>query len=223
MSTVVVVAEGQTERQFVMRILRAPLAEIGVFVSPRLISTSPEGRGGALSGQRVLRSLRDTLRQRRDSYVTTFFDLYGLPADFPGLVTTPPDPLARASAIEDSFRKEVVRVAGCRPDRFLPHIQPYEFEALLFADPAQFGQVRPAWSQAAGRLEAVRRGASSPEHINDGSDTHPSARLLRQLPGYGKVRHGVAVAARIGLDRMRAECRHFAAWLARIEALGAAE
>ena len=223
MIDLVVVAEGQTEREFVMTILRVPLAEIGVFVTPRLIQTSPDGRGGALSGQRVLRSLRDTLRQRRDTYVTTFFDLYGLPGDFPGLVRTPSDPMARATAIEASFHEEVVRVARCRPARFLPHVQPYEFEALLFADPAQFGQFRPAWKQATGTLEAARRGALSPEHLNDGPSTHPSARLQQQLPGYRKVQHGLAVAALIGLDRIRAECRHFGAWLARIEALAVVE
>ena len=36
-----------------------------------------------------------------------------------------------------------------------------------------------------------------------------------------RVRHGPAVAARIGLDRIRAECRHFAAWLSRLESLPA--
>ena len=220
MIDLVVVGEGQTEREFVMRILRPPLAEIGVFASPRLIRTSPEGRGGGLSGQRVLRFLRDTLRERRDTYVTTFFDLYGLPGDFPGLVTEPRDPLERAAAIEAAFHQAVVRAVRCRSDRFLPHIQPYEFEALLFSDTAQFGRVRPAWAQAAGSLEAARRGVSSPEHVNDGPNTHPSARLL-ELPGYRKVRHGVAVAARIGLERIREECRHFAAWLSRIETLPA--
>lgn len=219
MRFVIVVCEGRTEQAFVTNILSAVLLDRGLFIEPRLIPTSAGARGGALSGQRVLRSLRDILRQRTDTYVTTFFDLYGLPGDFPGLVRTPYDPLARASAIEESFHAEVVRVARCRPDRFVPHVQPYEFEALLFADPAQFGQFRPAWKQAAGGLEAARRGALSPEHLNDGPTTHPSARLQQQLPGYRKVQHGLAVAARIGLDRIRAECRHFGAWLARVEAL----
>ena len=218
MTFVTVVCEGRTEQAFVTDILSDALLDRSLFIEPRLIPTSAGARGGALSGQRVLRYLRDILRQRRDTYVTTFFDLYGLPTDFPGLVMAPNDPVARATAIEESFHEEVVRVARCRPDRFLPHIQPYEFEALLFADPAQFGQFRPAWERAAGTLEADLRGASSPEHVNDGPSTHPSARL-QQLPGYRKVQHGVAVAGRIGLDRIRAECRHFGAWLARIEAL----
>ena len=68
-----------------MQILGPALADSNVFVEARLIPTSPKGKGGALSGQRVLRFLSNALRQRGDSHVTTFFDLYGLPADFPGL------------------------------------------------------------------------------------------------------------------------------------------
>ena len=115
-----------------------------------------------------------------------------------------------------------MRAAGCRRDRFLPHIQPYEFEALLFSETSQFAQEEPAWAESVGALEAARRRASSPEHINDGPATHPSARL-EQLRGYRKVQHGSAVANRIGLDRIREECRHFAAWLSRIENLPALE
>ena len=203
-----------------MQILGPELADSNVFVEARLIPTSAKGKGGALSGQRVLRFLRNTLRQRRDTHVTTFFDLYGLPPDFPGPAGSPPDPLDRAAAIEASLHEEVVRVARCRPDRFLPHIQPYEFEALLFSDTSHFAREQPEWEQGADELAEARRGAASPEHINDGPDTHPSARLDR-LAGYQKVRHGTALAQRIGLDRIRDECRHFAGWLSRLESLPA--
>ena len=168
--------------------------------------------------QRILRVLRDTLRQQRDTYVTTFFDLYGLPSDFPGPAVSPADPLEHAAAIEAALHEEVVRVVRCRPDRFLPHIQPYEFEALLFSDPSHFAREQPEWEQPAEELAAARRGAASPEHVNDGPDTHPSARL-NHLPGYHKVRDGTAVAERIGLDRIRRECVHFGEWLTRLESL----
>ena len=150
--------------------------------------------------------------------MTTFFDLYGLPSDFPGLGASSSDPLERAAAIEEELHEEVVLVAQRRPDRFLPHIQPYEFEALLFSDTSHFARERPEWEQPAEELAAARRGAASPEHINDGPDTHPSARL-RQLPGYHKVRDGTAVAERIGLGCMRRECAHFGEWLTRLESL----
>jgi hypothetical protein len=169
-----------------------------------------------------LRYLRNTLREREDNYVTTFFDLYGLRPDFPGITeaSSVQDPIARASRIETLFAEAVVREAECRADRFVPHIQPFEFEALLFSDVSRFLEVEPEWQTYLRSLESARSSASSPEHINDGQDTHPSARLKNLLrPSYQKVLHGTALATRIGLDRMRAECMHFANWLNRIENL----
>ena len=168
--------------------------------------------------QRILRLLRDTLRQQRDTYVTTFFDLYRLPSEFLRLGGSSSDPLERAATIEEALHEEVVLVAQCLPDRFLPHIQPYEFEALLFSDTSHFAREQPEWEQPAEELAAARRAAASPEHINDGRDTHPSARLAR-LAGYDKVRHGPALAERIGLDCIRRECTHFGKWLTRLESL----
>lgn len=218
MRDVIVVCEGHTEQEFVKKVLRQDLAGLGLYLTPRLVPTSAGGRGGALNRLRILRFLRDTLRQRRDTYVTTFFDLYGLPSDFPGLGSSSSDPLERAAAIEEALHEEVVLVAQRRPDRFLPHIQPYEFEALLFSDTSHFAREQPEWEQGADELAAARRGAASPEHINDGPDTHPPARLER-LAGYHKVRHGTALAQRIGLDRIRGECAHFSEWLTRLESL----
>ena len=128
--------------------------------------------------------------------------------------------IKQAIAIQEGFHAAVIDVAECRPDRFLPHIQPHEFEALLFSDPGKFALVEPAWQKYAGQLEGAWRPPSTPEHINDGSETHPSARLRNLLrPRYSKVRHGSAVSARVGLDRMRVECCHFGSWLARVEGL----
>ena len=221
MIEVIVVCEGQTEETFVRNVLATPLADRNVIVQPRLITTSPSGKGGALSRDRIVRYLRNTLRERGDVYVATLFDLHGLKTDFPGRsdAVRLSDPIERAVAIEGTFHQVVVQEAGCRQDRFLPHIQPYEFEALLFADVTQFAEVNSAWQPAVEVLKAVRQLAQSPEHINDGQDTHPSARLEKGLPRYQKVLHGSAVAAQIGLDQIRAECRHFGEWLTRIESL----
>ena len=222
-TAVVVVCEGQTEEAFVNRTLAPALATRQVLLQPRLVRTSRRSAGGALNRERVLRFLRNTLRQRADVYVTTFFDLYGLSADFPGRSqgAALADPHERAAAVETEFHATVVREVECRPDRFLPHIQPYEFESLLFSDPSRFATVEPEWQPFVGALEEARRSARTPEHVNDGRDTHPSARLAHLLlrPRYDKVRHGTAVSAEIGVDRIRAECRHFDRWLTRLEAL----
>jgi hypothetical protein len=218
---VIVVAEGQTEETFVRDVLAPVFGAHDVFLYARPIATSKRGRGGALSRDRVIRFLGRTLRERGDTYVTTLFDLYGLRPDFPGVAdVADADPLARCSAIEAAFESVVAAESGCRTDRFLAHIQPHEFEALLFSDVSRFPEVQAGWSRFVPALEAARNEAESPEHINDGPATHPSARLeqLRE-PSYDKPLHGSRFAERIGLDRMRSECSHFDAWLRRIEAL----
>jgi hypothetical protein len=121
--------------------------------------------------------------------------------------------------IEAKFSEAVVAEAECRADRFLAHIQPYEFEALLFSDVSRFTEFRAEWKSFQPLLESARASVTSPEHINEGPETHPSARLSKLVPRYEKVLHGPAIIARIGLSRVRVECAHFARWLTRLEAL----
>ncbi len=179
MKTVIIACEGGTEEAFVNKFLCHKLWPKGVFAEPRLIPTSRREKGGALSGQRVLRYLRNTLRERQNTYVTTFFDLFSLPKNFPGLedISETTNPLKRATEIETVFRDAVIREARCRRERFFPHIQPYEFEALLFSDTTGFVKVEPEWKAFAGKLASIRENFESPEYINDGTNTHPSARL----------------------------------------------
>lgn len=220
MIDVVVVGEGRTEATFVSTVLAPIFGERNISLKSHLIKTGEGGRGGALSPARVIKALRNTLRERADTFVTTFFDLYGLRPGFPGAASDATDPLARCVAIERSLADAVIRESGCRVDRFIPHIQPYEFEALLFADVSKFGETRPDWVRFQPDLQRVRDAALTPEHIDGGATTHPSARLQRILkPHYQKPVYGSAVAQRIGLDRIRSECRHFNGWLTRLENL----
>ena len=223
MTELVVVGEGHTEESFIRRLIAPRLAEQAIYVTPRLLRTSRRARGGALTTDRVLYHLPRVLKERDDVYVSTLFDLYGLASDFPGVSGGKElsDPMERAGAIEAAFGAAVVEVAGCRPERFLPHIQPYEFESLLFADVSAFASARSTWHTCVAELRDVRESVATPEHINDGRMTHPSARLGRVLnePGYDKRLDGPTVAAFVGLERIRAECRHFGQWLGRLEAL----
>ncbi|HBL29716.1 MAG TPA: hypothetical protein DD490_23010 [Acidobacteria bacterium] len=221
MIEVIVVGEGQTEEIFVRDVLAPVLAGGDIFLEPRLIRTSSSSRGGGLSRDRVVRYLRNTLRERGDTYVTTLFDLYGLAAGFPGVAESAGtrDPIARARSVEESLREVVTQEAGCRQDRFVPYIQPHEFESLLFSDIGRLVEVRPEWMGSLDALRAARQAAMSPEHVNDGAQTHPSARLKVLKPTYVKTLHGPAAAQRIGLDRICAECRHFAAWVNQLESL----
>lgn len=94
---------------------------------------------------------------------------------------------------------------------------------MLFADPTQLAPFFDAQARAIAALTDIAKGVGSPEFIDDGQQTAPSKRIIAQLPGYAsaKVSVGPQVAERIGLERLRATCPHFAEWLTRLERLGA--
>lgn len=220
MVRLIVVGEGQTEEAFVNHVLAETLATNEVYVEPRIIPTSPNSRGGALNFDRVKQFLRNTLLQSNDAFVTTFFDLYALDPSFRGVAQTKGlSPFERAGAIEQALHEDIVEFVGCRPERFLPHIQPHEFEALLFSDVARLCEVEPDWAAHVEDLAGIRQSVENPEWINDSPQTAPSKRLDVLKPRYRKTRHGPAAAAKIGLDKIREACPHFGQWFERMVSL----
>ncbi|WP_238286208.1 DUF4276 family protein [Caballeronia novacaledonica] len=220
MIEVTIVCEGQTEETFVRAVLQEPLALAGVFVSARLINTSSSQRGGALNLDRVSRFIRDTLMQRADTYVSTFFDLYGLDASFGGVLQSRgQEPSKRATQVERELHEHIVGLAACRAERFVPHIQPHEFEALLFSDIDQLCSSEPEWLAHHEEFAVACAQAGGPEWINDSPYTAPSKRLDRLSPRYRKTQHGPDIALRIGLATICEQCPHFGQWYDRLLAL----
>ncbi|RTK98657.1 MAG: DUF4276 family protein [Lysobacterales bacterium] len=222
MIQVIIIAEGQTEETFVRDVMAPALVASSIFLTTRLVKVAGGGRGGALSYERVWKFLRNTLRECASTYVSTFFDLHKLDTAFPAHAGSLKisDSGRRAGHLEGAFHADVIARTGCRPDRFIPHIQPWEFEALLFSDLAALTGTETSWARHLPALQKIRSGFAHPEQINGGQATKPSARLgLLRNPGFHKVRHGPLAAGRIGLQRIEAECPHFAAWLQRLRTL----
>lgn len=223
MRRVVVVCEGQTEEAFISRVLFPALAGAGLHIQGITVETSPGHKGGAMRYDRLRPALRNALANGHVLAVTTLIDLYKLAPDFPGYAAAqlPSSLAARLSRLENELHADVVAHCGCNPARFIPHIQPHEFEALLFSDIAGLAAVEASWSTAMPALGQARSAVATPEDINDGHATKPSARLeaLLRGPSYRKLRHGPIAAERIGLARMEAECPHFAAWVAKLRQL----
>lgn len=223
MKRVCIVCEGQTEETFVRDVLAPAFYHLNLNLIPEMVETSPGHKGGALKYDRVKRHLRNTLRQSSAPVVTTLFDLYRLNSDFPSFAASQaqPDLSRRLNVLKQALHADVVAEAGCQPERFIPYIQPYEFEALLFSDVPTLTRIEPGWQSATAALAAARAVAESPEHINDRPETKPAAHLERELnnPSYRKRRHGPIAAQKIGLAKIEAECAFFAAWLAQIREL----
>lgn len=226
MIRVCVVCEGQTEQRFIQDVLAPALHGAGLDLFTQRVQTSRGHFGGGLSYPRVKLHLRNELRRASAQVVTTLFDLYKLDTGFPGYVQSlgQADLRRRVDTLCRAFHEDIVKEAGCAAERFLPHIQPHEFEALLFSDVTALTEVNAAWATAQPALLAARQSVSSPEHINDKPETKPSARLASALnhPRFSKTLHGPAVAQRIGLARIEAECPVFASWFSQLRRLSPA-
>jgi hypothetical protein len=161
--------------------------------------------------------------QNADSWFTTLFDLYALPQDFPDHVALSAisDPFDRVARLEQGFGRDISSRLGNIPvsRRLIPYIQVHEFEALLFSDSEAFVEAYPDRPLALTALASVRAQFPTPEDIDDDPLSAPSKRILSLLPDYQKPVAGLLIAQRIGLARMRSECRHFGEWFARLTAM----
>jgi Domain of unknown function (DUF4276) len=190
--------EGATEREFVSRLLRPHLARFGVTAT-----------GIDLRGNVSLDKIRGELPALLGGFdrVSTLYDFYR----FKG---------RGELSIEQLELAIGELVVPDRRVRFIPYVQRYEFEALLFAVPQQAVE----WLQgSAAHLvqmqDAVRR-SGSPELVNDSYETSPSHRMQKLFAGYDKKLHGPEIVELAGLGAIRKECPRFDAWVAQLEGLG---
>ena len=214
-----VVCEGQTEETFIRDVIAPILAHQQIFLIARLIPTSKNNKGGALTYERVKRFVINSLKEE-NVFITTFFDLYALDNDFPSFSESQKqlDVYEKVTCLEQAFKDDIVKDNSSFTPRFLPYIQPYEFEGLLFSDIAKLTEIETTWARASNALQAIRDGVETPEHINGGYETKPSARLGKFLhvPHYRKTLHGALAIQAIGIDKLLSECRHFSGWYNRL-------
>jgi len=217
-----VVCEGQTEETFIRDVIAPILANQQIYLTARLIPTSKNNKGGALTYERVKRFIINSLKED-NVFITTFFDLYALNNNFPNFSDSQKqaDVYNKATAFEQAFKDDIIKENSSFAPRFFPYIQPYEFEGLLFSDITKLTEIESTWVMATNSLQAIRDSAETPEHINDSPQTAPSKRLESHLknPSYRKTLHGTLAIEAIGIDKLLAECYHFADWYNQLLAL----
>ena len=211
--------EGQTEETFVRSVLGPHFLPLGLVIGPIVVATKKvksggKFRGGVTSYQQVRRDLQNLLGDRGAVAITTMLDLYGLPADFPGKERLP-----RGGSCYDrvSFLEEALRADVNHP-LLIPYLSLHEFEALLLVSPLDIEKALPGEPSMATLKRDVER-FDSPEEVNEGPETHPSARIKKLAKSYQKRLHGPLITERIGLAGIRGRCPHFGGWLRRLEEL----
>lgn len=224
MTRLIMVVEGQSEEAFVKDVLVPHLANHGVGASATIVGkVVAQKRGHRHRGGGSFKHWRADIGRilRGDASanlrVTTLFDLYGLPDDFPGLSEhgADTDTLRRAAALEAALGQEL---GDCR---LLPYVQRHEFEALVLAALPALDGLFDADDDRRGLANlAASTAGTCPEDVNDGQASAPSKRLAHHVPGFRKTLHGPAALKTAGLQTIRTACPRFDAWVHRLETLG---
>ena len=217
MQKVLVLVEGQTEEKFVKEILNPHFNNHGKYLIPTIINTrivksGSNFKGGIVAYKQVKKDLVRLLGDTSACCVTTMFDLYGLPNEFPGRDDAPSKPYEKVEHIEADFAQDVDH------KRFLSNLILHEFEGLLFTMPAEIARALNELGKEP-ELTNIRTFFQNPEEINDDPKTAPSKRLKVLFPFYNKPFYGMIISKRIGLDAIRKECPHFHQWISRLENL----
>lgn len=217
-----VICEGQTEELFVNEILQPYFSARSIFLQPALVG-KPGHKGGYFKFERLFSDVRSRLVGDTAAYCTTFFDFYGLPEDFPGKAEALmlSELSEKAASIQSLMTRALeVRLGQDAMQRFIPYVQMYEFEALLFSEPTLFAQGIDK-IEFANDFKEIVAAFDSPEHINNSKETAPSKRVQELVRGYQKPLMGALAALEVGLPNMRKRCAHFNNWLYRLEQLAA--
>lgn len=220
MKRVFILVEGQTEETFVRDILQPHLQVQDIYpqailAATKVVKSGPNFKGGLTDYAKPKKQILNLLADTSVAAVTTMFDLYGLPAEFPGYVTRPlADNTAKVRHLEAALAQDI------NHPRFKPYLQIHEFEAFLFVNPTATN-TRLVGVNIEADLQRIRAQFPSPEDINDNPATAPSKRILNLFSRYRKTIHGPAVVKNVGLEQLRRECPHFNEWLTWLEGLGA--
>ena len=123
-----VITEGQSELRFVKNTLNQYFAGNPV-LDARCVLTSTnrqsnyEHRGGLTSYGKARRDIVNWLLSDKEAYVSTMFDFFRLPGDFPQYHNARQcqDHCRGAKILEDAMKKDILsKVPGISEDRFLP-------------------------------------------------------------------------------------------------------
>ncbi|MFK8164730.1 MAG: DUF4276 family protein [Lewinella sp.] len=214
MIRIIIVCEGQTEREFCRDVLGPWLLRRGVIAQYPIIKHTG---GGIVKWERLKQQLEHHLKSEKSAYVTTFIDFYGITErhKFPGFGQLPGEnTLKRVARIQEAMNADLEEAIRYR---FLPYIQLYEFEALLFSNVGvifdNFSAEEMTDSEELNRIVAAFH---NPEEINNSYETAPSKRLSKIIVGYNKVIYGAMLAEEIGLETIMDRCPGFKNWVDRI-------
>lgn len=214
MKRIIIICEGQTEKEFCQKVLEPYLRPFGINIQAPLIKKS---MGGIVPWPNLKKEIEIYLNEPK-VVVSTFIDYYGLreKLDFPEWENAHKivDKNERISFLENAMKADIV---DNKQFRFLPYMQLHEFEGLLFNNIRIFyDQFLLAELIGIEELKSTFAEYENPEMINNTRETSPSHRLERIIKGYNKPIYGSCIAEAIGIERIRAKSPRFNEWVEKL-------
>ena len=144
-----------------------------------------------------------------------------MPDDFPKYNEQKGDIYEKIGILEQGLCDDI-NTNDLYKQRFFPHIQPYEFERLLFSNIDKISQADAEWrnnQSCLNELKKIIQEFNNPEFINNSPQASPSHRLKDIFPKYRKVIHGRIITQNITITYIRSKCKHFYEWCKKIASL----
>jgi len=216
MKRLLVVCEGQTEQEFVQKVLNPYLISTGLNndVTCHVISQS---RGGLSKYSHLEKDIIKSLYET-DIVLTTLIDFYKVPTNTPNYrkLNLRESKINQVQYLEKSIKENIEQKQEREFRDFIPYIQLHEFEALIFSSIEGVKSVFTPKEANFKEIEAVIKQFPNPEDINNGENTAPSKRLKRYINDYSKTLNGIEIINSIGLENIMAKCPHFKDWINKI-------
>ena len=214
MKRLIIVVEGDTEKEFIDKVLSPYLFAKGL-VSVNCFKIK-HTKGGLTKYQHLKTDLINCVYES-NVLVTTLVDFYALPKDFPKYddakkIVNKSDRLA---FLEKAIVEDLETEKGKEFSNLLPYIQLHEFEAFVFSS---IGAIKSLYSNEDAKfneLEQIIASYPNPEDINDSPQTAPSKRLKNDklIRGYNKINDGIMIIEKVGIDTILQKCPRFKSWV----------
>lgn len=214
MKRLIIVVEGDTEKEFVDKVLGPYLYSKG------LLSVScfkiKHTKGGLTKYQHLKTDLVNCIYEN-NVLVSTLIDFYALPKDFPKCedAKTIFNKADRLTFLEKAIKEDLETEKGTVFPNLLPYIQLHEFEALVFSSLDAIKSLYSNEDAKFNELEQIIAAHPNPEDINDSPQTAPSKRLKNDqlIRGYNKVNDGIMIIEEAGIDTVLNKCPRFNSWV----------
>ncbi len=212
MKRLLIIVEGDTEKEFVNNILAPYLFSKGIGnVQCFKIKHS---KGGLSKYEHLKKDIINSLYED-NVIVTTLIDFYALPKDFPKYEEAIKfeDKLMCVDFLENAIKEDIENSQQKTFNNLIPYIQLHEFEALVFSSKKGIENLFTPKQANFNEFEKIFNAYTNPEEINNDPNNAPSKRLKLLIKGYNKFVDGIMIIDEIGINTILSKCPRFNNWI----------